>query len=144
MQSTVSSTSSNRAELPFALRAFLAEHNAELRRSLSGVLREEGYIVVEVGAATHLMHQLVAERADGSRASYDLLVGDARMPGWSTVQLLGGLMGAGLRAPAVVIADRSDPTARRVASRFGARVIDAPVDLDVFRAVIHGQPNDAA
>jgi DNA-binding response OmpR family regulator len=144
MQSTFSSTSSNRAELPCALRAFLAEHNAELRRSLSSVLRQEGYIVVELGAATHLVNQLVADRADGSRASYDLLVGDARMPGWSTVQLLGGLRGAGMRAPAVVIADRNDRTARRVASRFGAMVIDAPVDLDLFRAVVHREPDDAA
>ncbi len=117
-------------------RVLLAEDDLELRKLLSSELRHDGYAVIEVGSGTDLLDQLASDLIESNQPRFDLLVSDVRMPGWSGLEVLGGLRRAGVRLPVVLITAFGDGHTRRTAQQLGAAVLDKPFDLVAFRNAV--------
>jgi CheY-like chemotaxis protein len=125
-----------RPNRPPRARVLLADDDFELRSLLSGELRQAGYIVTEVGSGTDLLDRLASDLIQSNQPQFDLLVSDVRMPGWSGLEVLGGLRRAGLRLPVVLITAFGDSKTHRTAHKLGAALLDKPFDLDDFRGTV--------
>jgi DNA-binding response OmpR family regulator len=122
---------------PSALRALLAEDDEDLRRLLAHVLRQEGYLVVEVGSGSALIEQL-------AQFSFDLVVSDARIPGWSGFRVRASLQHVADRVPAVLLSSLGDRETAQLARSVGAMLLSDPLDIDGFRAAVGIEPDTAA
>ena len=122
---------------PSALRALLAEDDEDLRRLLAHVLRQEGYLVVEVGTGSALIQEL-------GRFPFDLVVSDARIPGWSGFRVRGNLERVSDRMPVVLLSNLGDRETAQLARRVGAILLSEPLDMEGFRAVVGSEPDTAA
>jgi DNA-binding response OmpR family regulator len=119
-------------------RVLVAEDDFELRRMIVWALRKDGYEVVEATDGTELL-ELVAEAylSDELGCSYDLIVTDIRMPGWSGMQVLHGLHGQEHATPVVLITAFGDEETHRLAHRLGAVcVLDKPFEMDDLRMIV--------
>ena len=125
-----------RPNRPPRARVLLADDDFELRSLLSGELLQAGYSVTEVGSGTDLLDRLASDLIESNQPQFDLLVSDVRMPGWSGLEVLGGLRRAGLRLPVVLITAFGDPKTHRTAHKLGAVLLDKPFDLDDFRGAV--------
>jgi CheY-like chemotaxis protein len=121
---------------PPKARVLLADDDFELRHLLSTELRQAGYTVTEVASGTDLLDRLASDLIESAKPQFDLLVSDVRMPGWSGLEVLGGLRRAGLGLPVVLITAFGDPPTHRAAHKLGAVLLDKPFDLDDFRGTV--------
>ena len=124
-------------------RVLLADDDLELRHLLSSELRQAGYAVTEVGSGTDLLDRLASDLIESAQPQFDLLVSDVRMPGWSGLEVLGGLRRAGLGLPVVLITAFGDPKTHRTAHKLGAELLDKPFDLDDFRGAVAAELSQA-
>ncbi len=123
------------------MRALVAEDDAELRRLLTSVLEQEGYLVVEVGSLGAMLEKLTSPSGP---SRFDLVVSDARIPGWSGFRVQGSLRSMGARTPLVLLANTGDRETRLLAQKVGAVLLSEPVDPEGFRAVVRSDPDPAA
>jgi DNA-binding response OmpR family regulator len=126
------------------MRALLAEDDEDLRRLLAHVLRQEGYLVVEVGTGSALLDELAGAATAKSRLPLDLVVSDARIPGWSGFRIRGSLERVADRMPVVLLSNLGDRETRELARRVGAILLSEPLDAEGFRAVVRTEPDSAA
>ncbi len=119
-------------------RVLLAEDDPSLRSLIAGVLREDGYEVVEIPDGNALVDTLADSVADdGSLAGFDLIVSDIRMPGFTVLEVMGGMRRLLFRTPIVLITAFGDARTHLRASQLGAAaVFDKPFDLDDLRASV--------
>ncbi len=120
-----------------APRALLAEDDEDLRRLLAHVLHQEGYSVVEVDTGSAFIDEL-------GQPPFDLVVGDARIPGWSGFRMRGSLERVADRMPVVLLSNLGDRETAQLARRVGAVLLGDPVDIERFRAVVGNEPDTAA
>ena len=132
-----------RSGRPPKRRVLLADDDLECRHLLSSELRQAGYAVTEVGSGTDLLDRLASDLIESAQPQFDLLVSDVRMPGWSGLEVLGGLRRAGLGLPVVLITAFGDPKTHRVAHKLGAVLLDKPFDLDDFRGAVAAELSQA-
>ena len=66
----------------------------------------------------------------------DLLISDVRMPGLTGLDALKLLRDSELRIPIILITAFSDLWTRTEATRYGARLLDKPLELGVLRKVV--------
>jgi DNA-binding response OmpR family regulator len=126
------------------MRALLAEDDENLRQLLAHVLRQEGYVVVAVGTGSALLEELAGAVAVPSRLPLDLVVSDARIPGWSGFRIRGSLERVADRMPVVLLSNLGDRETRELARRVGAILLSDPLDAEGFRAVVRNEPDTAA
>jgi CheY-like chemotaxis protein len=118
-------------------RVLLAEDDQDLRVLLATVLRADGYEVLEAGNGAELF-DFVAFGLMGGQAqrSFDLIVSDIEMPGYTGLEVLDGIRDACIGIPVILITAFGDSEKHRVAERLGARLLDKPFDLaDLEQAV---------
>lgn len=117
-------------------RVVLAEDDAEFRSVVAAVLRKAGYEVIEAEDGERLVDLM----ADGflmeeGPGSYDLVISDVRMPGWTGLEVLRSLRTAGDRTPMLLITAFGDDRVHEEARRLGAvATLDKPFDLATLRA----------
>jgi len=119
-------------------RVILAEDDEELRSLLAGVLRRDGYDVVEASSGLELL-ELLADllQRRGSVPCCELVVTDIRMPGATGLQVLETLRHRDWATPLMVITAFGDEQAHAEARRLGvAAMFDKPFDLDDFRMAV--------
>lgn len=115
----------------------LAEDDQALRNLIAGALELDGHRVIRVATGGALMAE-VQERVNQSDrgGELDLLISDVRMPELSGLDALKLLRDADLRIPIILITAFSDRWTRAEAARYGAQLLDKPLDLRVLRQVV--------
>lgn len=114
------------------MRVFLAEDDADLRRLLATVMREDGYEVVECADGSELLDRLGSSLLeDGPIQPFDVdvIVADVCMPGCRGIDVLAGLRDASWRTPVILMSGYSDARVRARARRLGASAfLRKPID----------------
>ncbi len=115
---------------PTAPRVLLAEDDQAFRLLLATVLRADGYEVLEAGNGAELL-DFVAFGLMGGQAkrSFDLIVSDIEMPGYTGLEVLDGIRDACVGIPVILITAFGDSEKHQAAERLGARLLDKPFDL---------------
>lgn len=128
------------ARAPVAGRILLAEDDTSLRSLLSSALRRDGHDIVEARDGFELVQRLADRRAPGpraSRSSFDLVISDLRMPGWSGLDVLAAMSRQVSVPPFVLITAFGDEQVHRRARELGAvATLDKPFDIDELRALV--------
>jgi DNA-binding response OmpR family regulator len=115
---------------PPAPRVLLAEDDQDFRGLLATVLRADGYEVLEAGNGAELFDYVAFGLMGGhAKRSFDVIVSDIEMPGYSGLEVLGGIRDASVTIPVILITAFGDPEKHQAAERLGARLLDKPFDL---------------
>jgi DNA-binding response OmpR family regulator len=115
----------------------LAEDDAALRELIADALSLDGHRVAQVatgGALITALKKIIVYGEHGGRP--DLIITDVRMPELTGIEALRVLRGAELGVPIILITAFSDLWTRREAARYGARLIDKPLELRVLRHAV--------
>ena len=128
-------SSSRRLRRPSGTRVIaLAEDDSALRELIAAALELDGHRVLQLGNAEALMvtvHKILTQGGE-----LDLLISDVRMPGLTGLDALKLLRDSELRIPIILITAFSDLWTRTEATRYGARLLDKPLELGVLRKVV--------
>ncbi|HEY0469153.1 MAG TPA: response regulator [Polyangiaceae bacterium] len=112
----------------------LAEDDQALRELIAAALELDGHRVIQLNTGSALMmavHEIVAQGG-----VLDLLISDVRMPGLSGLDALRLFRGSELHIPIILITAFSDLWTRTEAIRYGARLLDKPLELRVLRKLV--------
>ena len=115
----------------------LAEDDPALRDLIARALELDGHRVIRVATGSALMaavRSIVLHGAEGG--ALDLLISDVRMPELSGIDALKLLRDAELNIPIILITAFSDLSTRAEAARYGAQLLDKPLELRVLRSVV--------
>jgi len=123
---------SERARLLPRPRVAIAEDDAELRELLVITFRKAGFEVLEASDGSALLDEVGdVLMHDHDLAKLDVIVSDVRMPGWSGLDVVAGLVHSQYRVPVVLISAFADEATRDAAARLGVKAfLQKPVDLD--------------
>ena len=116
----------------------LAEDDQSLRELIAGALELDGHRVIQVATGNALVaavQRIVIQSDQGD--ALDLMISDVKMPELSGLDALELLRDAHLRIPIILITAFSDLWTRAQAARYGARLLDKPLELRVLRKLVH-------
>jgi CheY-like chemotaxis protein len=124
----------------FLHRVLVAEDDPTFRDMIAATLRADGHEVTAVGDGIDLLDALGTSLLPGcATGSYDLVLSDVRMPGWSGLEALASLRQEPTAPPVVFITAFADEDLVNRARRAGAlAVVSKPVDLDELRLLVSG------
>jgi two-component system response regulator AtoC len=140
MQYDAPMPSAPRSESPSTPRTpviVLAEDDPALRELIAGALELDGHRVIQVATGRALVtavQNIVIDGQDGGEL--DLLISDVRMPELNGLDALKLLRQTNLRVPIILITAFSDRWTRAEAARYGAQLLDKPLELRVLRKVV--------
>lgn len=119
-------------------RVLLAEDDAEFRAVVARALRRNGYEVIEAKDGTELVGLLTdALLTGGIDATYDIVISDIRMPGYSGLEILHGVRESGSAPPVVLITAFGDERTHEIARRLGSvGVLDKPFEMDDLQMAV--------
>lgn len=127
----------NRADI------LLADDDPEVRRVIADAFRKVGSRITEAGSGFDLFAQ-IRERAH-SKAGFDFIISDVRMPGLTVVDVIEALRDASDPSddyapqlgdtPIILITAFADCETRDKARPLGATLLSKPFDIDELRAV---------
>lgn len=128
----------NSAPLRCERTILLIEDDAEMRRLLARTLSRDGYEVVAVADGDEALDWLGLCLFDGSLRNVPaLIVSDVRLPHFSGLELLEGLLCASAEVPVVLITGfPSEETYVEAFELGAARVLAKPFDLDTLRLTV--------
>jgi len=128
----------NRPALACERTILLIEDDVEMRRLLGRVLERDGYRVVAVADGDQALDWLGLCLFDGSLARVPaLIVSDIRLPDFSGLELLEGLLCARARIPVILITGfPSEETYAEALELGAAQVLAKPFDLDALRLAV--------
>ena len=120
------------------LTILLIEDDLEMRRMLERALVRDGYDVVAVEDGDQALDWLGLSLVDGSLENVPaLIVSDVRLPHFSGLELLEGLLGAAQEVPVILITGfPSEETYAEAFELGAARVLAKPFDLDALRFAV--------
>jgi CheY-like chemotaxis protein len=124
----------------------LAEDDCDFRQLLAGILRADGYEVIEARNGADLADCLAFSIQHSTLFQYpDLVITDVRMPCLSGLDVLATLEQDGHRTRTVVITAFGSQETHEKARALGAvAVFDKPFDIDDLRREVARQLTDAA
>lgn len=144
----IRSRPARRSVLPRESTILLVEDDDEMRRLLATVLRRDGHRVAEARDGEEALDWLGLCLFDGSLERIpSLIVSDVRLPNFTGIELLEGLLCAREAIPTILITGFPDAQIRADAEELGAEcVMEKPFDLDELRAAVHTalHPEEAA
>jgi DNA-binding response OmpR family regulator len=115
----------------------LAEDDEEMRRTLSGLLRAQGYRVDECSDGLALLKIFGAPGPQSHGPGYSLLISDIRMPSLSGLDILEGFHGRPGFPPVILITAFGDGETHARARESGAiAVLDKPFEVDCLLAMV--------
>jgi DNA-binding NtrC family response regulator len=128
----------NRAPLRYEQTILLIEDDTEMRRLLERTLVRDGYHVVAVGDGDQALDWLGLCLFDGSLEHVPaLIVSDIRLPHFSGLELLEGLLCAVPEIPVILITGfPSEETYVEAFELGAARVLAKPFELDALRFAV--------
>ncbi len=116
----------------------LVEDDGEMCRMLAGVLRRDGYRVVEAADGDDALERLGPWALEGNlEFAPDLIVSDIRLPYFSGLEILEGIQIAADVVPVILITGFPDQETLAKARELGAEcVLSKPFELADFRAAV--------
>lgn len=118
-------------------RIVLAEDDPAMRAMLAGVLRRDGYQVLEASSGAELLDLIASETDEGQVHMPRLVISDIRMPGGSGLDALAELRTHRPHINVVLITAFGDAATHAEAHRLDAQIVlDKPFDLDDLRTVV--------
>jgi len=122
------------AERPLVV---LAEDNADWRQLLATALELAGLRVVQVATGAELRDEVLrALRAGEPSGVPDLVLTDVRMPVLSGLAAVAAIREQSPGLPVIFITAFSDAWMRREAARYGALLLDKPVELRAVKRAV--------
>jgi CheY-like chemotaxis protein len=121
-------------------RILLAEDDAAFCALLQEAFARDGYDVVAVRDGTELLERLGGLSFGSSEAeTFDVVVSDVRMPGWTGLNVLVTMGRAESSPPPVVLITAfGDERLHEQAMKAGAiAVLDKPFEIDDLRAIVN-------
>jgi DNA-binding response OmpR family regulator len=119
-------------------RVLLAEDDKEMRSLIATALRRDGYDVFEARDGAKLLDLIgaaIATRVDP--AVPEIIISDIRMPGYTGLEVLGGLRRDDWETPVILITAFGDRETHMEAYRLGADVVlNKPLDMDDLRMAV--------
>ena len=119
-----------------AAHVVLADDDREMRSLLASVLRAEGYRVIEASDGWDLFWSVETAERD---AQIDLVVSDARMPGYRGLDVAEAWAEAGSGPRVVLMSGFPDDDIRVRADALGVALLEKPFDMDRFRSLVRDQ-----
>lgn len=120
----------------------IADDDPAMRDLIAFALGLDGYRIVAVGTGRALVEQVRRILHDGEHdGALDLIIADVRMPEMDGVKALQHLRDAKVRVPFILVTAFSDLWTRTTATRYGAELLDKPVELRTLRAVVKQRLN---
>ena len=119
-------------------RLLLAEDDGPFRYMLTSALRKDGYQIVAVSNGVDLMDILGDSlSADGTFASFDLVLSDLHMPGWPGLEGL-AKVGRNPSMPPLILftAFGDDDTQKRALAIGALTLLNKPFDIDYLRELV--------
>lgn len=113
-------------------RVLLADDDDDMRALLGSLLRSRGLIVMEYRNGRELVAGIGREIVREMHNPVRLLVTDARMPGFSGVEVLRAVRRCGWRIPAILITAFDAERVRAEVHGLHALVLEKPFGLDAF------------
>ena len=133
-----STGAASEAAAPPAPRVLLAEDDQDFRVLLATVLRAAGFEVLEAGNGAELFDYVAFGLMGGqAKRSFDIIVSDIEMPGYSGLEVLNGIRDACVTIPVILITAFGDPDKHQAAERLGATLLDKPFDLADLEQAVH-------
>jgi DNA-binding NtrC family response regulator len=130
---TVAPRKSGRTTITRSTRLLVADDDHALRASLADELASDGFEVVQVRNGEELL-ALLGSAVIGEVEPIDMLVTDNCMPGFTGLQVLGGIREAGWQLPVILMSAFCNPELRSEAARLDAvAVLEKPFDADDLR-----------
>jgi CheY-like chemotaxis protein len=118
-------------------RVLVAEDDEDMRRLVTGVLRQDGYDVIQAADGIGLLRCIDAATEQG-RPPFDAIVSDIQMPDLTALDILGSLTCRDMVTPVIFITAYNDDETRAEARALGAlAVIDKPIHWAELRRAIH-------
>ena len=115
----------------------LAEDDEEMRKTLSSVLRAQGYLVFECWDGLDLLKVYATSKPQTHKPGYSLLISDIRMPGLSGMEFLEGFYDKQGFPPIILITAFGDDETHARARKLGAvAILDKPFDIEDLLAVV--------
>jgi DNA-binding NtrC family response regulator len=112
-------------------RILVIESNQEIRSLLIDFIKDEGYEADSVEKGTYAFRKLMTN-------SFDLIITDIQLPGFSGFDILLGLKKIQPETPVVVITAFGDGEATSKAHERGANAfLEKPIQLKKLRELIH-------
>ena len=116
-------------------KVLVAEDSKEMRRLLVWAFQNKGYQVTEATDGPDLFFRLSTQT--GTKARYDLLVSDIRMPHMTGLEVMQGLQRVKhLLPPTILITAFGDEHIHQRARELGAVLIDKPFELEDLMAKV--------
>jgi DNA-binding response OmpR family regulator len=113
------------------VRVLLAEDDDSMRALLAEALEGKGYEVTQCGDGLSLVGRIGDILAPEHGNSYDILVSDIRLPGFTGLEILSGLAEEPLTPPVVLITAFGDEETHAEAERLGAAaLLDKPFEIE--------------
>jgi DNA-binding NtrC family response regulator len=117
-------------------RVLVADDDNDLRTSMASELGTDGFEIVQARDGEELL-ALLGSAVIQEIEPIDLLVTDNCMPGFTGLQVLGGIRDAGWTLPVILISAFCDPHLRAEAARLEAvAVLEKPFDCDDLRMAV--------
>ena len=119
-------------------RVLIADDDSDLRRLVVAAFRKEDCETIEVDNGSALLDYLGSWILSPGRCrSPDVIVSDIFMPGFSGLDVLGGLRHGGWSKPVVLMSAFDDFTVRRKAQDLGAAaILHKPFDMKDLKAKV--------
>jgi len=120
-------------------RVIVADGDQYFRSVVAGMLRAEGYAVVEVPNGLDLHARIAASiRRQWRQKPFDLVICDARLVGKTGLDIFADLGNLPTVPPVVFTVTFGDRTAHAQARRLGAlAVLEKPVEIDGLQSLVH-------
>ena len=124
-------------ELLRAPRVLLAEDDGEFRKLLAGILRKNGFDVIEAKDGADLIATIEALSTEPSAAQPDVIVSDIRMPGYTGLDVLWGLRKGNCAIPVILMTAFGTDETRVEALRLGAdTIISKPLNPETLVTMV--------
>lgn len=117
--------------------AILAEKDPELRKSISSILEEQGYSVIEVVNGNQLMGRIKAMLKRPREQTVSLVIAQVDLPGFTGLEVLAYLRTTSIKLSMVLTAPKEDrPSFDRASELGAAAVLARPLDLEELQKTL--------
>ena len=118
-------------------RVLLVEDDADMRRLVAVVLRQDGCEVVEVDSGVAMLRRIESTLWRDAAEYFDVIVSDIHMPDVTALEVLSNLRYRNIATPVILMTAYGNDQAHNDTRALGAvALLDKPLDWNLLRAAV--------